>query len=99
MTSMLKKALVTGGSVRLGRAIAIGLAEWGADVAITYTHSRERADQTVEDIRSLGRQSFAIPADFYHSPMEMATIIKQTKHTFGYIDILVNNAAIFESGN
>ncbi len=93
-----KKALVTGGSARLGRAIAIGLAQWGADIAITYTRSRERAEKTAAEIRSLGRQSVVIQTDFSRSPANMAPVIKQTLDAFGGIDILVNNAAIFESG-
>ena len=99
MELMHNKALVTGGSVRLGRAIAIGLAECGADVAITYTRSREKAVQTAEKIRSLGRQSLTIQADFSQNPAAMESIIQRIVDDFGGIDILVNNAAIFERGN
>ncbi len=55
MNSENKRALVTGGSVRLGKAIAMGLAEWGADIAITYTRSKENAEKTAAEIRSLGQ--------------------------------------------
>jgi pteridine reductase len=97
--SINKKALVTGGSVRLGRAIAIGLAEWGADVAITYARSEENAENTVNEIRALGRQSIAIRGDFSKNPSNMTPIINQFIQQFGRIDILINNAAIFERGN
>lgn len=98
MSSAQKRALVTGGSVRMGRAIAMGLAQWGADVAITYTRSRDRAEETAADIRSLGRQSVVIQADFSNSPADMAPVIEHTVDAFGGIDILINNSAIFESG-
>jgi NAD(P)-dependent dehydrogenase (short-subunit alcohol dehydrogenase family) len=94
-----KSALVTGGSNRLGKAIAVGLAENGLNVAITYTRSAEKANETVAYIRTLGRESIAIKVDFEQNPADMKPIIENVIDTFGNLGILVNNAAVFEEGN
>jgi pteridine reductase len=94
-----KKVLVTGGSVRLGRAIALGLAKEGADVAITYTRSREKAESTAALMQSSGKHPLLIRSDFSQNPADMAPVIDRVLQVYGHIDVLVNNAAIFESGN
>ena len=100
MTLKHKKALVTGGSDRLGKAIALGLAEWGADVAITYTRSKEGAQRTAMEIQSLGRQSALIQTDFNQHPADMMDrVIYEAGQKLGGLDILVNNAAVFEKGD
>nr|WP_267894173.1 SDR family oxidoreductase [Paraburkholderia caribensis] len=58
-----KRALVTGGSRGIGAAIALALAENGADVALTFQHSADRAQAVVASIRNLGRRAAAIKAD------------------------------------
>ena len=58
-----KIALVTGASGELGRVIARTLAECGADVAVHYNGSRERAEQTADSVRALGRRALVVQAD------------------------------------
>src|SRR5438105_3932527 len=96
MTLAGKKALVTGAGVRLGRAIAVALAEEGADVAVHHHRSSEGAEETVEAIVALGRKSFALRADLT-SPREAKTLFDEIDGRFGgRLDVLVNNAGIFE---
>ncbi|MDF1514195.1 MAG: SDR family oxidoreductase [Anaerolineae bacterium] len=94
-----KNALVTGGSARLGRAISLGLAAWGADIAMTYTRSRERAEDTMAEIQGLGRRSALIKTDFSQPSTDMYDLIHRASQHLGGINILINNAAIFEKGD
>jgi 3-oxoacyl-[acyl-carrier protein] reductase len=91
-------ALVTGGSRGIGAAVALRLARDGADVAITYAHSSEKARAVVDSIRAGGRRSIAIAADNANSA-KVEYAVKQTVNEFGRIDILVNNAGIFPVGS
>jgi 3-oxoacyl-(acyl-carrier-protein) reductase len=84
---------VTGGSRGIGRAIALALAEEGADVAVNYVSSEPAAKEVVEQIRKMGRQSLLAQADVgdYPDTFRMAQdLLKE----FGHLDILVNNAGI-----
>ena len=99
MTAVTKVGLVTGGSTRLGKAIAEGLARWGADIAFTYTRSKDRALQTAAEIHSLGRKVVILPVDFGEKTVSADSVIDQTMDAYGSVDILVNNAAIFEPGD
>ncbi|ULE33204.1 SDR family oxidoreductase [Mycobacterium sp. IDR2000157661] len=92
-----KAALVTGGSRGIGAAIAERLADLGADVAVTYARSRERADEVAERIAAKGRRASAIRADSGAAD-EVLAAVEQTVATFGRLDILVNNAGIFPFG-
>jgi 3-oxoacyl-[acyl-carrier protein] reductase len=85
-----KTALVTGGNIGIGQAIALALAEAGADVAITYlTHTDE---STVASIRKLGRKGIAVPLDATNSA-EVNRVVSEVAQEFGgHIDILINNA-------
>ena len=83
-----KVAIVTGASAGIGQAIAIGLAEAGADIVCV---ARRDCKETGEKIRSLGRKSLEIPADLSNIE-EIDKIMAQTLDEFGKIDILVNNA-------
>jgi 2-dehydro-3-deoxy-D-gluconate 5-dehydrogenase len=85
-----KVALVTGGNVGLGQAIALALAEAGADIA---TVSRRAAPETAEKVIALGRRFTGIEADL-SSTAPIAGIVKQTIADLGGLDILVNNAGI-----
>ncbi|NIF44352.1 SDR family NAD(P)-dependent oxidoreductase [Burkholderia sp. Tr-862] len=92
-----KRALVTGGSRGIGAAIAKRLAADGADVAITYEKSAERAQAVVADIEALGRRAVAIQADSA-DPVAVRGAVDHAAQTLGGLDILVNNAGIFRAG-
>ena len=85
-----KVALVTGANTGIGQAIAVALAEAGADVAVA---GRSDPAETVAAITALGRKALAISADF-SSTEPVARVIAETLAAFGRIDILVNNAGI-----
>ncbi|HXR40438.1 MAG TPA: SDR family NAD(P)-dependent oxidoreductase [Terracidiphilus sp.] len=91
-----KSALVTGGARRIGREIALALAREGADVAITYRNSQAEAARTAEEIASLGSLSMAVECDV-RSEGSVHTAIESVLGRIGRLDVLVNNAAVFES--
>ncbi|HEF4729854.1 SDR family NAD(P)-dependent oxidoreductase [Burkholderia multivorans] len=93
-----KRALVTGGSRGIGAAIAKRLAADGADVAITYEKSAERAQAVVAEIETLGRRAVAIQADSA-DPGAVRAAVDRAADTLGGLDILVNNAGIFRAGS
>jgi 3-oxoacyl-[acyl-carrier protein] reductase len=86
-------ALVTGASRGIGRAIAIGLARCGADVAVNYRTQKGEAQVTMQQITSQGRRAMEVQADVSRSP-EVALMIASIEKTLGPVDILVNNAGI-----
>lgn len=88
-----KRALVTGASRGIGAAIAVALAEKGADVAITYERSADRAAEVVRAIEGKGRRGFAIQADSA-DPAAVKRSVEEAARALGGLDILVNNAAI-----
>lgn len=92
-----KVALVTGGSRGLGAAIAEALAEQGADVAISYVASAEKAEAVVENLKAKGGRAIAIRSDQADTSSAAALIDDVVSH-FGRLDILVNNAAIAVQG-
>lgn len=92
-----KRALVTGGSRGIGAAIALVLAENGADVAFTYQSAAEKAQGVVSSIEGLGRRAFAIQADSA-DPEAIARSVDEAVSSLGGIDILVNSAAVGHSG-
>ncbi|KUH69455.1 oxidoreductase [Mycolicibacterium novocastrense] len=92
-----KAALVTGASRGIGAAIAARLVERGADVAITYAQSKERADEVVDGIEARGRRGLAIRADSA-SAADVPAAVEQASTHFGKLDILVNNAGVFPYG-
>jgi NAD(P)-dependent dehydrogenase (short-subunit alcohol dehydrogenase family) len=91
-----KTALITGGAKRLGRASALALARAGSDVAITFNHSAREAQHTVIDLASLGVRAFALRCDITEEKSVRA-MIKDAVRELGGIDILVNNAASYET--
>lgn len=86
-------ALVTGASRGIGKAIALKLAQEGADVIINYTSNEEAAKKTQEEINSLGRTAYIYRCDI-SKRSELEAMVDFTIEKFGKIDILVNNAGI-----
>jgi 3-oxoacyl-[acyl-carrier protein] reductase/pteridine reductase len=91
-----KSALVTGGARRIGRGIALALAEAGADVAITFRTSQAEAVDTARKVESFGRRALAVECDV-RSEVSVRAAVAATMSRFGRLDLLVNNAAVFES--
>jgi 3-oxoacyl-[acyl-carrier protein] reductase len=88
-----KTALVTGGSRGIGKAIALKLAQYGADVAITYARSVDAAEQVKNEIEEIGSKGFAIQADAVE-PSKADEVIQHIVSEWEKLDILVNNAGI-----
>ncbi|HLR24096.1 MAG TPA: 3-oxoacyl-[acyl-carrier-protein] reductase [Pseudogracilibacillus sp.] len=88
-----KTALVTGSSRGIGKAIALELARRGANIAVNYAGSEEKAAETVEAIETLGVQAIKIQANVADES-SVKSMIKEVTKTFGSLDILVNNAGI-----
>jgi NAD(P)-dependent dehydrogenase (short-subunit alcohol dehydrogenase family) len=91
-----RTALLTGAARRLGRASALALAQAGSDVAITFNHSAREAQQTVVDLSGYGVRAFAFPCDVTDEASVRA-MMKDAGRELGRIDILVNNAANYET--
>ncbi len=87
-----KKALVTGGSRGLGRAIALAFADAGADVAVA-SRSPDLLEQVANEIRARGRSAFTVEVDVSESE-SVAKMVQTTAEHFGRIDILVNSAGV-----
>jgi 2-deoxy-D-gluconate 3-dehydrogenase len=85
-----RAAIVTGANTGIGQAIAVALAEAGADVALA---GRSRADETAARVTALGRRAVLIEADF-GSTAPVQTVVDEALTAFGRLDILVNNAGI-----
>lgn len=92
-----RTGLVTGAARRLGRAIALGLAERGADVAVHYRRSAAEAEETARLAAVHGVRSVAISADLA-DPSQSEELLERVESGLGPPDILVNNAAVFEAG-
>ncbi len=88
-----RNILVTGSSQGIGQAIAMRLAREGANVVINYHSHPETAEQTAEEIRNLGRQSVALPADL-GNVADVQKLVADSIAALGSLDILVNNAGI-----
>lgn len=93
-----KCVLITGGAKRLGRASALALAEAGADVAITFLRSARDAQHTVIDLSSYGVRAVALRCDVTDEKSVKATV-KEAVGELGGIDILLNNAANYETAS
>ena len=87
-------ALVTGAAKRIGRAVAVRLANEGADVVVHYHTSAAEARDAVAEIEKLGRKSIAVQADLCNVA-EIRRLVQQSVERFGRLDILVNSAANF----
>lgn len=91
-----KSALITGGARRIGRAIALAVAQAGADVTITYRHSADEAVETVDAVEQLGRRAHAVACDV-RSEVSVRAAVEAAVSYHRRLDILVNNAAVFET--
>jgi NAD(P)-dependent dehydrogenase (short-subunit alcohol dehydrogenase family) len=89
-----KTALVTGGGQRIGRALALALAEDGFAVAVHYHRSREAAEAVVSAIHAKGGAALALGADLADEDA-VGTLLPRAEHAFGPIGCLVNNAGVF----
>jgi NAD(P)-dependent dehydrogenase (short-subunit alcohol dehydrogenase family) len=90
-----RAALITGGAQRIGRAIALALAEAGFDIAIHCHASRAAAEATCADIRRLGRRAVVLQADLAREA-ETEALLPQATQALGPIGVLANNASRFE---
>ena len=93
-TNARKVALVTGAGKRLGRAIALAMADRGWDIVVHYRHSEDDADLTVLDIESRGRRALALQCDLSDEAAVRALLPRAA--AFGRVSCVVNNAALFE---
>jgi NAD(P)-dependent dehydrogenase (short-subunit alcohol dehydrogenase family) len=91
-----KTALVTGAAKRIGRAIALSLAANGANVAITYLNSQSEAEETVRALAAFDIDALAIRCDL-RDPEDIQQAVSSVIEEFSQLDLLVNNAGIFES--
>jgi enoyl-[acyl-carrier protein] reductase III len=87
-----KVALITGGSRGIGRAIAVRLAQAGADVAINYLRQRTAAEETIKMVEDAGARAVAVRANV-GEPENIPRLVNEVKENFGHIDILISNAA------
>ncbi|MCX7996412.1 MAG: SDR family oxidoreductase [Patescibacteria group bacterium] len=98
LSSITPVALVTGGSKDIGAAVAIRLAEAGYDIAVTYHHDRDGAQETVRRVQELGRRANAIAADLVQE-VDCERTIRETMQQFGRLDVLINNAGGSRKGD
>lgn len=89
-----RRALVTGGAVRLGKAIALALASAGMDVAIGYHRSRREAEATRRALAARGARAVAVAGDLA-DPRMARRVVEEAARRLGGLDVLVNNAALF----
>ena len=90
-----KVALVTGAGRGIGRAIALALAEEGADLCVHYHRSEEGAGQVLKEIEAMGRNAVKVQADLARSD-EVQALVDRAYQAFGRVEMLVNNAGIYE---
>ena len=88
-----QKAIVTGASSGIGRAVAVALAEAGADVVVNYAAGEGKALAVVDEIRAMGAKALAVRADVADE-IQVLDLFNRTVDTFGTVDILVNNAGL-----
>jgi 3-oxoacyl-[acyl-carrier protein] reductase/pteridine reductase len=91
-----KSVLVTGGARRIGRGIALALAHAGAEVTITFRSSQSQAAEAVTEIESLGLRALSVECDV-RSEASVRSAVAAVVGRFGRLDLVVNNAAIFET--
>ena len=93
-----KIALVTGAGRRVGRALALALGDSGCRVAIHYGQSEQDANETAAILRSMGSEAITVQADL-QDPIQVASLAESVSDQLGPIEILINNASIFDKTN
>lgn len=88
-----RSILVTGASRGIGREIALEFAREGANIAVNFSGSEAKANETVDEIKAMGREAFAVQCDVSNAE-SVASMVKETIDRFGKLDVLVNNAGI-----
>jgi NAD(P)-dependent dehydrogenase (short-subunit alcohol dehydrogenase family) len=88
-----KTALVTGSSRGIGRALAVGLAQYGADLAVNYTGRQDEAEETARQVRAFGRKCCVVQANLAEADAP-CRLFEQSVASLGRIDILVLNASV-----
>ncbi len=88
-----KVALVTGGTKGIGKAVAVRLAQAGADVAVNYFRSRDAAEETVAELKALGSDAIAIRSNVGKHEL-LHKIFDEIRQKYGRLDILISNAAL-----
>lgn len=92
-----KVAVITGSAVRIGRSIALALAEAGADICIHFNTSAEPARKTCDEIQQRGRKAMSVSADLSDPVAAAETIFSAVAAELGRVDVLVNSASVFEN--
>lgn len=92
-----KAALVTGGSARLGKELSLHLAQRGHDIALHYRSSKEKAQAAADEIKGKGVDCSLFKADLSF-PGEAASLVKGVVGKMPHLNVLVNNASVFEEG-
>lgn len=95
ITASNKTALVTGGARRIGRVIALALAQRGWDVAVHYSRSAVEAQATVQEIEALGRRAVALHCEL-DDEIAVKSLLTQASQALGAISCVVNNASLFD---
>jgi NAD(P)-dependent dehydrogenase (short-subunit alcohol dehydrogenase family) len=91
-----KTVVITGGAIHLGRAMALAVAQAGAQVAFTYLNSKDAAGQTLSEIERIGSPAIAVQCDVREGK-SIATAVEKILKQFSRIDVLINNAGLFET--
>ena len=91
-----KTCVITGGAKRLGRAIAVAAANSGANVAITFRNSQREAERLIEELSGLGVQALALRCDVTDE-LSIREMVREVVADFGRVDVLINNAANYET--
>ncbi|MEQ9071564.1 MAG: SDR family NAD(P)-dependent oxidoreductase, partial [Gimesia chilikensis] len=92
-----KVAVITGSAVRIGRAIALALADAGADICIHYNSSDQAARDTCAEIEQRGRMAMQVSADLSDPVSAAETVFSEVMTELGRADVLVNSASVFEN--
>lgn len=90
-------AIVTGAAKRVGKHLALSLAEKGYDLLIHYHSSAEQAEAVAQEIRDLGQNAITVPANL-QQPFEAAQTLFFHAKQLGAVELLINNASVFETG-